>query len=244
MRFINNIKYLFLVFIVLSCDNSEDDSISTLQFYLNNKTFETGAVIACAARDKDTGDILTFYYPKEGALNARYYETVNTAVDGSDFSNYRQVVLQNEPVFNGYLRKFIQKSSNEKWMIVTFEMNGEIKVSNPIRSKQNSKPTVWNDKVTIDQSKSGMPKFTWEDNSVGDNAIYFQVVSDDQDNLISGTYTYQNHFQYYNISNVVLNVTTIPPLPLINGNNYNFTLMDVSEDNWVNRVVIKSFKSE
>lgn len=239
------IVYIIMcVFILTSCSEDNDDVLQTLATYIEGETIEVGAVIACAASDKDSGDILTFYYPEEGASDIRYYETLNNQVDASVFLNYTRVLLNSEPVFNGYLRKFTQNSSNEKWIIVTYELDGEIKISNPIRSKQISKPTVWNDDVTVNQSQSGMPNFTWEDNPVGDNAIYFQVVTDEIDNLLSGTYTYENQFQYYNTSNVVLNVTTQTPPNLVLSENYNFTLMDVSLDNWVNWVIQKTFVAE
>ncbi|WP_052143648.1 hypothetical protein [Wocania ichthyoenteri] len=242
----NKIKYIIVSLLALiSCSKDNDDMLlDTLQNYVSNKSFEMGAVIACAASDEKTNDVLTFYYPETGATNIRFYETQNAQVNKDDFSNYLKVSIQSEPFFNGYLGKFTQSSSNEKWIIVTFELDNEIKISNPIRSKQITKPTVWNDEVTINQSQSGMPNFMWEDDAFGDNAIYFQVVSDEQNNLLSGTYTYDNYFQYYNISNVVLNITTETPIALILGNNYNFTLMDVSEDNWVNWVILKTFKAQ
>ena len=119
-----------------------------------------------------------------------------------------------------------------------------MKISNPIRSKQSTKPTLWNDAVVIEQNNQGTANFSWEDNPVGDNAIYFQVVSNSQNDLLSGTYTYDNQFQYYKTRNVVLNVTTTEPSILTSKAQYNFTLMDVSEDNWVNWVVQKSFIAE
>ena len=246
MPYINKIEGLLIALSVLSCSlrDDDDDVPLGLASYLEGRTFEVGAVIACAASDDVTKDILTFYYPEAGASDIRYYETEHTQVDKDVFSNYIQVFLQNAPVFNGHLGRFIQSASTEKWIIVTFELDGKVKVSNPIRSKQISKPTVWNDAVSVDQSQAGMPDFLWEANAYGDNAIYFQVVSDDQNNLLSGTYTYENHFQYYNSSNVVLNVTTQTPPTLVLTNTYNFTLIDVSEDNWVNWVVLKSFTAE
>ncbi|MCF7567680.1 hypothetical protein L3X37_04785 [Sabulilitoribacter arenilitoris] len=242
----NKIKYIFVSFLVFtSCLNDNDDNLgNTLDVYILNKSFEMGAVIACAASDEKTNDVLTFYYPEAGAINIRFYETQNAQVNKDDFSNYLLNDLYSEPLFNGYLGRFPQSSPNEKWVIVTFELDGEIKISNPIRIKHLTKPTVWNDEVAIDQSQSGMPNFKWEHNAFGDNAIYFQVVSDEQNNLLSGTYTYDNDFQYYDISNVVLNVTTDAPPELIIGNSYNFTLMDVSEDNWVNWVIQKTFDAQ
>lgn len=230
--------------VFVSCERDLDDDLQTLATYTQGQVIELGAVIACAASDESTDAVLVFFYPEEGATDIRYYETLNNQVDNADFSNYNQVLLQSEPVFNGHLGKFTQNLSNEKWIIITFELDGEIKISNPIRTKQISKPTAWNDDVNINQDTSGMPLFTWVDDAFGDNAIYFQVVTDENDNLLSGTYTNENQFQYYNISNVVLNVTTQIPPELIPNNNYNFTLMDVSLDNWVNWVIQKSFVAE
>ena len=240
------VTYIIISFFVfLSCDeNSDNILLQTLETYTNGQVTEMGSVIACAASDENTGDILTFYYPIEGSTDIRYYETNNVDVDNTKLSNYTRISLNSEPFFNGYLGKFTQSASNEKWIIITFELDNEIKISNPIRSKQISKPTVWTDEVTINQSQSGMPNFSWEDNPVGDNAIYFQVLSDENNNLFSGTYTYENQFQYYKTSNVVLNVTTQTPPDLILNRNYNFTLMDVSIDNWVNWVVQKPFITE
>lgn len=241
----NKIKCILVSLLVFtSCLEDNDDNllVSSLETYVLNRSFEMGAVIACAASDENTNAVLTFYYPEEGATNIRFYETESAEVNKDDFSNYFQIAIQSEPFFNGHLGKFTQSSSPEKWVIITFELDGEVKISNPIRIKHLTKPTVWTDEVSINQTNSGMPIFSWQDNVVGDNAIYFQVVSDEQNNLLSGTYTYENHFQYYDTSNVVLNVTTETPPGLIIGNNYNFTLMDVSEDNWVNWVIQKTFE--
>ncbi|TBN05423.1 hypothetical protein EYD45_03860 [Hyunsoonleella flava] len=240
------LKHLLLSFIIMmSCTDTDDAIEQTLELYASSKPIETGAVIACAASDKDTGDVLTFFYPEDGATNIRFYETKNAQQNHEDYTNYKQVFLENEPFFNGHLGKFTQSNSNEKWVIITFELDNEIKISNPIRIKHQSKPTVWTDEVIINQTTSSMPVFSWQHNAAGDNAIYFQVISDAQDSLLSGTYTYESMFQYYNTSNVVLNVTTqLPPPDLVMGNTYNFTLMDVSLDNWVNLVVTKSFSAK
>jgi len=235
-------KYIFVFIIILSCTTDDtiiaEDSLST---YVTNKITEIGAVIACAGSDNITNDILVFFYPENGALDIRLYETTDATVDKGEFSNYDRIAINDEPFFNGYLGKFTHNSTVEKWIIVTFELNGEIKISNPIRIKQQIKPTIWTDNVTIDQQQSTMPIFTWENNEFGDNAIYFQIISDAQNNFLSGTYTFENEFQYYNISNVVLNITVNNPPNLLTDASYNFTLMDVSEDNWVNLIIQKSF---
>ena len=90
-----------------------------------------------------------------------------------------------------------------------------------------------------------MPRFTWVDSAVAENVIYFQVISDVANNLLSGTYTIEKTFQYYNTSNVTLNITReLPPAELEVGKNYNFTMMGVSTDNWVNLVIQKPFTAQ
>ncbi|WP_136480243.1 hypothetical protein [Cognatitamlana onchidii] len=235
---------VLLSLLIISC-NSNDDTLlnSSLSAYVTGKTTELGGVIACAASDMDNSDtVLTFYYPEEGATNIRLYETNTVNVDEKDFNNYVQKELNSDPVFNGYLGVFRQNIELEKWAIVTFELGNEIKISNPIRLKQKTKVTVWTAEVLMDLKQVGMPCFLWPDNAFGDNAIYFQVISDSQDNLLSGTYTFQNQFQYYNTDNVVLNITTQEPPNLETQTRYNFTLMDVSEDNWVNWVIQTPFE--
>ena len=244
MGVLNKFKYLFIVFLSCSCSNSDDEQLATLNSYIFNRTAEQGGVIACAASDADSGDLLIFYYPESGAKNIKFFQTSSLEDDGADYSYYLEAQPPHSPFFNGYLGKFTQVSANEKWVIITLELDGEIKISNPILTKQLAKPTVWNNRVTIDGAKSGMPKFNWEDDPFADNAIYFQVISNAQNDLLSGTYTYENQFQYYNINNVVLNITTQTPPKLMLNTNYNFTLMDVSLDNWVNWVVLKEFSIE
>jgi hypothetical protein len=95
------------------------------------------------------------------------------------------------------------------------------------------------------QNNGVQPKFTWVDSTSINNAIYFQVVSDANDNLISGTYTYDKHWDFYDLNNVILNIRDVNPIPsLTNTTNYNFTLMGVSVDNWVNIAGSKGFVTQ
>jgi len=237
------LKYILGLLLLASCSNTDDEVKDTnvLSNYINNRATEAGAVIACSASNELNTAVLTFYYPVEGATNIKFFETENALVDKLDYTKYKTGVIENAPFFNGYLGRFTTENLSEHWIIVTFEFNGEIKISNPIRTKQINKPTVWNSAVTIDQANALMPVFSWQDNALGDNAIYFQVVSDVNNNLLSGTYTNEASFQYYNTENVVFNITTVAPPNLEAVSQYNFTLMDVSEDNWVNLVSQKSF---
>ena len=51
-------------------------------------------------------------------------------------------------------------------------------------------------------------------------------------------------FQFYEVSNVVLDINTTTPEDLVLETEYNFTMMGVSEDNWVNLFIQESFIAE
>lgn len=230
------------MFIFLSCSKNEL-SIDTLQGYMTEKKHLTkDEVIACAASDKSNSNIsYIFYYPILGATNIQYFETESIHLDKNDFTLYKKVSLEKEDVFNGYLQRFIRESNNEVWSIVTYESNNKIHISNPIKLKNISKATEWSSSVSIDTDTSLMPMFSWEDGKTKENVIYFQVVTNSDKNLLSGTYTYDKWFQYYKLDNVVLNVTREIPPTLIKNKEYHFTMMGVSEDNWVNLVIQNQF---
>ena len=243
-------KFLFLLFssfVFFSCsENKEELMPVTLQDYLNlNSSLSVDEVIACAAsKESENNTSYIFYYPELGATEIKYFETANIEDDKNNFSLYKEKELPKEDVFNGYLGRFLRTSSTETWCIVTYKTEGKFHKSNPIRLKNITKPTEWTDMVTLNTSQNLMPKFSWIDGMVKENAIYFQVITDAENNLLSGTYTYEKCFQYYNLSNVVLNVTRNTPPSLIKGKDYGFTMMGVSEDNWVNLVIQKKIKAE
>ena len=242
------LKYIFITVFVVSCssDNSNEidinDDNTILSNAISNRIFEIGSVIACAANDSlNTDTVKVYFYPEEGSTNFTLYETDFTDLNPNEFSNYKAVESVINPLFDGTLREYSRVTTIEKWFIVTYELDNEIKISNPIRSKNVSQVTVVSSSVLINQDVLAMPIFTWNANFATNNAIYFQVLSTIGNNFLSGTYTFENQFQYYNTSNVVLNITDGIPPSLISGEYYNFLLMDVSEDNWVNEIINTSF---
>ena len=228
--------YLLLYFLVASC-NSDDNKQFTetsLEMTLVNREFVLDNVIACAASNESLNAISIFLYPREGVDNISFYETASVETDKNDFSTYLKGEGELIDVFNGYLLKYEISPENEKWIIVTFEEEGKIHLSNPIRLKQITKPTEYlPENITVEKSSS-MPIFSWQDGMFNDSKIYFHVVSDENGNLLSGTYTFEKLFQYYNLNNVVLKITEQEPPDLEIGSAYNFTFLAVSEDNWVN----------
>lgn len=247
---IKHIKtYFIFVFLLMCFSCSSDDDVTvprTLADYIAISSHKPeNEVIACAAsKNGDNSTSYIFYYPIPDATEIRYFETSSVDDNKDDFSLYKEIELTKEDVFNGYLGRFVKTSTSEVWCVVTYKVNGEFYKSNPIRLKNQTKPTEWTDVVDIDISTSLQPKFTWDDGTVKENVIYFQVVTKSNNDLLSGTYTYDKWFQYYQLSNIVLNVTRETPPDLILNDQYGFTMMGVSEDNWVNLVIQKSFTAK
>ncbi|GAB5475016.1 MAG: hypothetical protein Mars2KO_31150 [Maribacter sp.] len=223
-----------------STDALQED-VNVLENSIASKEVVIDNVIACAASNPNDDTISVFFYPRAGATNIQYFETENTKVDKSDLDNYTAVLKPVQNVFNGYLQKFEVTALEEKWAIVAFDEDGKTHLSNPIRLKQFTKPTEYLPQNITVAAATSTPIFTWEDGSYDDTKIYFQVLSDSRNNLISGTYTFEKTFQFYNLENVVLNITTNPPGQLRSGNSYGITLMGVSEDNWVNMIAVRDF---
>ncbi len=234
-------KQLFYCFLFLmSCSNDETE-LATLATYLNTREVVVDNVIACAASNQADDLVSVFLYPRAGATNISYFEATSNAIDKDNFESYEPIAAPLSDVFNGFMKKFDVAIMDEKWVIVTFEEDYKIHVSNPIQIKNRTKPTEYNALHLNIEEKGSNPLFTWEDGLYDDTRIYFQVVSDADDNVLSGTYTFDQFFRYFDLNNVVLNVTPGTPPELQSNDTYVFTLLAVSEDNWVNLFAVRSF---
>jgi len=217
-----------------------------LEEYINansSSSIEEAIAFGASANENDNLSYI-YYYPIEGATEIRYYETENTAVDQNDFTNYRRVFLSDQDVFGGKLKRFTRSSSEESWCIITYITDGKFHKSSPIHLKNRTQPTEWTEEVTIEYPQSLMPKFSWEDGIYLDNNIYFQVISKSDNSFLSGTFTNEKEFQFYNTSNVIADINTTYPEDLVLDDEYRFTMMGISIDNWVNLFIQKSFTVE
>lgn len=243
-------KYFIIILsflVLISCSDDDlnfNQNSSILSEVMAQQPVELGDVIACASGSDNNNEVIVYLYPRPGVTDLRYFETESISVDNSDFSLYKEVDLPIEDFFNGHLETFTRQTVEERWVIATFLDNGVLSASNPIRLKHQTQNTIFTDEIQVDQTESTMPIFEWDNLADDNNVIYFQVVADAQNNLLSGTYTFEEQFQYYILDNVVLNVTETPPPTLIPQDNYSFTVMGVSLDNWVNVLAMRDFVAE
>ncbi len=241
--------FIILSIFVVSCitETPKDETILAEYIDLNDSS-ELADLVACAGGRMEglLGDASkptdVFFYPINEATDFRYFEAENLA-DSLDYSKYKFKDLEDEPIFNGYLWKFNNTVfTDERLGIVTYKTPGFLHVCKFIRLKTTVKPTERNSTLGQVIENGTTPTFIWEDGEIKENIIYFQVISDTNGNLISGTYTTEKEFTFYDVSNVVFNITDPTTLPILEENTeYNFTLMGVSEDNWVNLLIEKSF---
>lgn len=250
------IKYLSIpLFVIIFSGCRKDDPLpDTLEGYVSkNSSFTISSqLIACAMggqkgfmEDKEY-PISVFFYPISGAYEFRYFESETIDISITDYSKFNEKKLSDEPVFNGYLWRFKNKDTKKDvWGIVTYKVGNVLHICRAIHVKNNSKPSQYAPELVNISITGTQPLFTWGDGNVKENVIYFQVVSDTLGNLISGTYTYDNYFKFYDTTNVVLNIHNITPIPaLTDSTKYIFTLMGVSYDNWVNLVSQNEFTTQ
>ena len=205
-------------------------------------------IIACAAgmpngfMGETSYPVSVFFYPVQGASSFRYYETNSDNVNQWDYSQYQEKTTSSISVFNGYLRRFQLPNNKNRWGIVTYKVNDSVRKCDPIYIKVNDQATIWAPHK-IDVISNGInPTFTWEEYPQFDNTIHFNVVSDSLENLISGTYTNDTAWTFYNLTPVTLNIRDVTPAPVLNSSSkYTFTLMSVSSDNWVTTFGQKEF---
>jgi len=239
---------IFVLFLLaltfLSCEQQEEvvlDENILADYIQLNQALDRTDLIACAGGrpegllEDSASYISVFFYPIEGAYDFRYFESERTD-DILNFSHYQATKLPDSPILNGYLRQFKNPIfEGDRVGIITYKTPGKLHVCNPIRLKFNTTPTEVNEALLTINEQGVTPSFSWADGQIPGNAIYFQIISDLADNLISGTYTFERNFTFYDLDNVILNITDTTSTPMLVPNqSYRFTMMAVSEDNWIN----------
>ena len=249
-RFVSFYSLVILCLLFFSC--KKDETPLSLQQYISNNPTLTpfNELIACAAGgqsdflEDENAPLNMFFYPLPNATDFKYYETQNASDDPNDLSLFFEKEIEDVAVFNGFLRRYpLPPPDQDVWGRVSFMANDTLWYCKPVRYKTLEQPSEYAPELCeVDLSEPLQPNFTWQNGTATDNIIYFQVISDDNNNALSGTYTTERSFQFYNLDNVVLNVTPSNTTPTLeSGKTYHFTLMGVSSDNWVNLIMDKSF---
>ena len=207
-----------------------------LKFY---EDLERGDAVAFGTSANGiTNTSYVYFYPVEGATNFQLFETGSLDKVPTNLSNYNLRDLEIEDAFGGRLKRFVRTDRDDVHCIITYQANGVFYQSAPIEIKNRRVGTSYTSILTIDQTQSLMPLFSWTHGGV--NMTFHQVVSDVDNNFLSGTFTSERQYRYGDNSNVIKSVDEVMP-DLILNDDYNFTLFAIDQDRWVDRVIEKPF---
>jgi hypothetical protein len=240
------IVILYICLFVFSCSEDTDVGIArNLQEYVDeNKMVTESSVLAWAANAEANTTLAYIFYASEiGASDIRYYELADPTLDASNFINYKRENLENTVVFEGKLNRFSRSGFSETWCLITYKKAGVLQISSPIKLNNTSKPTEYSNAVNMSYKTMLEPNFTWKDSEREESFIFFQTISNEANELVSGTFTKNTFFQYYDTSNVLEtpSLNTKQPKALLPDQIYNFTAMGIGQDNWVNLIITEQF---
>lgn len=226
------------LFVIASCNKKPEQS-ELEAFIAENQGRSEDFLIACAAGNMDSfmgsseRPISVFYYNVNDASSAMLY--VKSEEGGKDdYCHYSRAEEVPESMFNGRMGRFaISNAYNGKWVIVVYHTGETYNVSDPIFLRADTHPTIDITSKIVAQGTSTQPEFNWLSDFVKGNIIYFSLISDSNDTFVSGVYTTEKYWNFYDLSNVVLNVTPTMNPTLSSQESYTYTNMGVGEDNWV-----------
>lgn len=152
----------FASFLLNSCEGNLDEPTQLLtqviKFY---EDLGQEKLTAFAVGDPNSLDGSYIYFlPVEGVTNIQYFQTNTTQKIPTNFENYNVLDLELQDVYGGKLKRFVRLDRLESYSIITYQANGNFYMSDPIKLKYRSEPTVFTDVVTINQSQSLMPQFS------------------------------------------------------------------------------------
>lgn len=186
-----------------------------------------------------------FFYPPENSTDFRYFETNRMTSNTNDLSTFYEKEFQLRPEFNGYLMRFLHDGIQfPRWGRISCKKDGQIHISPIIAINNMSDSTIhFPEPVFIDFSVPVEPRFSWFNDTVSGTSLYFQLISDESNDLISGTFTYDRYFHFYYLSNVIKNIRPVVPHPELSpGQAYTFTLMRLNQIQWVRFITDTTFQ--
>ena len=125
--------------------------------------------------------------------------------------------------------------------MVTYIVDDVLYISKPIKTKNNTQPTEWKTAVEINDTETLKPVFTWQEGTFP-STLFLNSLSQNDDTFLSGTFTKEKSFQYYNESNIeATKIHTSTPPDLILDDEYKFSVIGLDADNWTNLIIQNTF---
>ncbi len=195
---------------------------------------------------KNTGDTISiFFLPPDNSTEYKFFESDQYKINVYDLTTFHEMTLETRTEYNGRFIRFLHPGLDfPRWARISCKKDEQIFISTAVMINTMSDSTIngWG-LVTIDFEEPAEPLFSWENDATPGTSMYLQLLSDQTQDLISGTMTTDKYFQFYDLSNVVKNIYPVTPSPvLLTGQIYTFILMGLDSDQWVKVVSETTFQ--
>jgi hypothetical protein len=184
-----------------------------------------------------TGDpISVFYLPPENSTEYKYFESDKYNINVNDLTTFYEKKLESIAEFSGSFIRFLHPSLDfPRWARISCKKNGQILISNAFMINTMSDSTKYcPGLLAFDFDRPTQPLFSWYNDTIPGTSMYLQLLSGADQEIISGTFTTDHYFQFYDLSNVIRNIHDVTPLPVLTkGQICTFTLMGLGPDYWV-----------
>ena len=223
----------------------EFETIVLLVEDLEDNLYQTDAIHAFAANDQSNDDLTNIYSVVEnGATDIKFYESDTPNINPQNFYRYKLMETQPALISDSKIKIFRHGFLRDEWIVMTYLIDDKIKVSSPIRINNFFQPTEYIETIEIDQNESGSASFDWSVQSYDVNAFFVEIMKNNSETVLSLTFTNDSNFQYFNLENVTLNLSETAPPDLELGDDYEFTVLDIGVDNWINSIYRQPFIAE
>lgn len=241
---------IIIVTVLTSCIKDDSvpivfEDIVILGNELGDNLYQTDAIFAFAANDQTESAHTNIYTVIEnGATDIKFYESDYPNINSQDLFSYKLMEIQPSLINDAKVKTYRHTFLRDEWIIMTYKIDNKIKLSSPVRINNLFHPTNFIEAVNIDQDLNGSASFNWDVQSYDANAFFFEIMKDDNSQVLSLTFTNDSNFQYFNLANVTLNLSENTPPSLEQGRNYDITILDIGLDNWINSVYNRTFNAE
>jgi len=231
-----------------SCNNklsqNELKILNLDTFYHENKK-PIGELLACGCLEEKSGVPIftTIFYPKTSTVTQyKLFVTDSLYENKNDLINYKEVFIEVDKMFNGKLLRIDQELPETSIYAKVIEVgidslyiSDAIKINSPVLNTEKNSSFV-----KID-SLNGQIKFEWDNSYLKESKAFLTIVSNENQDIRSCSYTTTNQFELDNLINTDRVIYSLDTSVQIN-NQGNLLWMSVNEDNWITRVAKVPFK--
>jgi hypothetical protein len=238
---------ILLLITTFSCSNDDAPAPEPVDPFslagkIENQQISNEKITAIGFSSFDAGVTFLFYHIADGAVDIELFKTQNTEVDRTNYNNYREFAMETRTLFGNFEQGNEDTRDEEYFAIVKYTVNNEVRLSNPIKMSHTSQTSVWtNEGVGVTQSTVGYPRISWANNFDGETSYFFCILTNSSGDTFVNVTTEDTYFQYFNIFNTTNNFTQQSPEALVSDAFHRVYLLDINNDNWLNRVVDYGF---